>query len=94
MRLKDLNEAIAAACNVRPNVVTAVQTETFRQIRAALDKGEKVVAPEFGTFVAKEVPGEPGAQPKKIIRFRERPADGAAKKEGAAKAGAGDDDAD
>jgi nucleoid DNA-binding protein len=93
MRLKELNEAIAAACNVRPNVVTAVQAETFRQIRLALDKGEKVVAPEFGTFVSKEVAGEPGAQAKKIIRFRERPAE-AAKKEGEAKAGAGDDDAD
>jgi hypothetical protein len=93
MRLKELNEAIAAACNVRPNVVTAVQTETFRQIRLALDKGEKVVAPEFGIFVSKEVPGEPGAPAKRIVRFREKLAEGE-KKEGGAKAKAGDDDAD
>ena len=83
MRLKEINDAVAATCNVRANVVTAVQNETFRQIRAALDKGEKVVLPEFGTFVVKEVPGEPGAAAKKVVRFREqRPA---------AEAGAGKD---
>jgi len=35
MKLKELNEAIATACNVRPQVVTAVQAETFRQLRAS-----------------------------------------------------------
>jgi nucleoid DNA-binding protein len=90
MRLKELNDAVAATCNVRANVVTAVQNETFRQIRIALDKGEKVVLPEFGTFVVKEVPGEPGAAAKKIVRFREqRPeAEGAAAKKGGAPGGA------
>ncbi len=76
MRLKELNDAVAATCNVRANVVTAVQNETFRQIRIALDKGEKVVLPEFGTFVVKEVPGEPGAAAKKIVRFREQRPEG------------------
>jgi len=87
MRLKEINDAVAATCNVRANVVVAVQNETFRQIRLALDKGEKVVLPEFGTFVVKEVPGEPGAAAKKVVRFREqRPAaeDGAAKGEAVA----------
>jgi len=75
MRLKEINDAVASTCNVRANVVVAVQNETFRQIRLALDKGEKVVLPEFGTFVVKEVPGEPGAAAKKVVRFREqRPA--------------------
>jgi nucleoid DNA-binding protein len=81
MRLKELNDAVAATCNVRANVVTAVQNETFRQIRLALDKGEKVSLPEFGTFVVKEVPGEPGGAAKKVVRFREqRPTDEGAKK--------------
>ncbi len=75
MRLKEINDAVASTCNVRANVVTAVQNETFRQIRLALDKGEKVVLPDFGTFVVKEAPGEPGAAAKKVVRFREqRPA--------------------
>jgi nucleoid DNA-binding protein len=81
MRLKELNDAVAATCNVRANVVTAVQNETFRQIRLALDKGEKVSLPEFGTFVVKEVPGEPGSAAKKVVRFREqRPASEGAQK--------------
>jgi nucleoid DNA-binding protein len=85
MRLKEINDAVASTCNVRANVVTAVQNETFRQIRLALDKGEKVVLPEFGTFVVKEVPGDPGAAAKKVVRFREQRPEGA---EGAAGKGA------
>ena len=77
MRLKELNDAVAATCNVRANVVTAVQNETFRQIRIALDKGEKVIVPEFGTFVVKEVPGAPGDAAKKVVRFREQRPEGA-----------------
>jgi len=76
MRLKEINDAIAAACNVRASVVTAVQNETFRQIRAALERGEKVVLPDFGSFVVKEAPAtEPGGETKRIIRFREQRAD-------------------
>jgi nucleoid DNA-binding protein len=79
MRLKELNDAIAAACNVRANVVTAVQNETFRQIRAALDRGEKVVLPDFGSFVVKEgAATEPGAPAKRVVRFREQRAEAAA----------------
>ena len=29
--------------------------ETFRQLRASLDKGEKIIIPEFGIFVSKEI---------------------------------------
>jgi nucleoid DNA-binding protein len=76
MRLKEINDAIAAACNVRASVVTAVQNETFRQIRAALERGEKVVLPDFGSFVVKEAPAtEPGGETKRIVRFREQRAD-------------------
>jgi hypothetical protein len=76
MRLKELNDAIATACNVRANVVSQVQTETFRALRAALDKGEKVMIPEFGVFLMKDVPGEGGAPDKKIVRFRARSGEG------------------
>jgi nucleoid DNA-binding protein len=83
MKLKELNEAIAAACNVRANVVSQVQNETFRALRAAIDKGEKVVVPEFGIFLIKDVPGEEGAPGKKVMRFKARSGDksGKAKKE-------------
>ena len=79
MKLKELNDGIASTCDVRAAVVNAVQAETFRQIRAALDKGEKVIVPEFGIFMIKEIQGEGG--PKKILRFRERTADPAGKKD-------------
>jgi nucleoid DNA-binding protein len=81
MKLKELSDAIATACNVRANVVTAIQTETFKQIREAADKGERIVVPEFGIFIAKDVPGEDGAPATKGIRFRPK----SGKKEGKGK---------
>ncbi|MBV9990014.1 MAG: HU family DNA-binding protein [Alphaproteobacteria bacterium] len=88
MKLKELNEAIAQTCDVRATVVNAVQNETFRQLRAALDKGEKVIVPDFGIFMVKEVQGESGA--KKIVRFRERTGgEGKKDKEGRKKKGPG-----
>ena len=76
MKLKDLNDAIATACNVRANVVGAVQAETFKQIKAALDKGEKVVIPEFGLFMVKDVAGADGEPGKKVLKFRARSGEG------------------
>ena len=76
MKLKQLNEAIAAACNVRPQVVSAIQAETFRQIRAALDKGEKVIVPDWGIFTTRDVPAGEGEPARKLTRFRERAGDG------------------
>ena len=70
MKLKELNEAIATACNVRPQVVTAVQAETFRQLRASLDKGEKIVVPEFGIFLIKDVAAKDDEPAKKVVRFK------------------------
>lgn len=95
MKLKELNEAIAQTCDVRASVVAAVQNETFRQIRAALDKGEKVIIPDFGLFMVREIQGEGG--PKKMLRFRERVGEGKKDKKGGKKpvgptaAQAGDD---
>ena len=99
MKLKELNDGIAAACNVRANVVSQVQAETFRALRTALDKGEKVIVPEFGLFLVKDVPGEDGAAGKKVIRFRARSGEGkkgkaAAAKKNEANGNASDDEAD
>lgn len=81
MRLKELNDAIAAACNVRANVVSQVQVETFKAMRAALEKGEKLVVPDFGMFVLKDVAGEDGAPGKKLVRFRSRTGENKDKKD-------------
>jgi len=80
MKLKELNEAIATACNVRPQVVTAVQAETFRQLRASLDKGEKIVIPEFGIFLSKEIAATDEEPAKKVVRFKSRTDAGKKKK--------------
>lgn len=82
MKLKEINDAVAATCNVRISVVTAVQTETFRQMLAAIDKGEKVIVPEFGIFHTKDVPGEGGAPGKKLLRFRRKDGEVAKGKKG------------
>lgn len=74
MKLKELNERIAAACALKPKDVAAVQAETFRRIAAALEKGERVQIPEFGIFTVKDVAGENGAAAKKVARFRQREA--------------------
>lgn len=41
-RLNQLADKIGAASNVRKPAVMAVQAETFRQIRGALERGERV----------------------------------------------------
>jgi DNA-binding protein HU-beta len=75
VKLKELNEGIAAACELKPRNVAAVHAETFRGIAAALEKGERVQIPDFGIFTVKEVPGEGGAPAKKVVRFRQREAE-------------------
>ncbi len=82
MKLKELNEAIATTCNVRPNVVSSVQAETFKQLRAAIEKGERVVIPEFGQFSMRDVPAEGDTPAKKIIKFRGKKGEGKSRKEG------------
>ncbi len=82
MRLKELNEGIASACNVRASVVTAVQAETFKQLRSALDKGEKIIIPDFGMFSIRDVAAEGDEPARKVVRFRERKAGEGKKKEG------------
>jgi nucleoid DNA-binding protein len=74
VKLRELNERIAAACGMKPKDVAAIQTETFRCITAELEKGERVTIADFGIFTVKEVPGEDGAPAKKTVRFRQREA--------------------
>ena len=92
MKLKELNEAIATACNVRPQVVTAVQAETFRQLRASLDKGEKIIIPEFGIFLIKDIAAKGDEPAKKVVRFKAKTEAGKKKKEkeGGGKEGGGE----
>ena len=74
MKLKEMTEAIATACDLKPKQVLAVQRETFRMIAEAVDKGERVMIPDFGSFSTREMPQE-GAEPKKVVRFRRKSAD-------------------
>ena len=66
IKLKELFEGVGTASNVRKSTVATVMTEAFRLIREALERGERVNIPGFGTFVVRG--GEDG-QPK-MIRFR------------------------
>jgi hypothetical protein len=64
---------------VRAQVVHAVQAETFRQLLAAIEKGEKVIIPEFGVFSRREVEEADGQPAKKVIRFKVRASEGEGK---------------
>jgi nucleoid DNA-binding protein len=80
MKISEFSDEIASACGTRAKAVIAVQKETFRLLRAALDKGERVQIPEFGIFSMKDVAGKEGEPDKKVVRFKTR--DGKAGKEG------------
>jgi nucleoid DNA-binding protein len=72
VKLKELNEQIAAACEMTPRAVANVQAETFRRIDAALARGERVHVPDFGIFSTKEVAAEDGQPASRSVRFRRR----------------------
>jgi nucleoid DNA-binding protein len=72
MKLQDLNQDIATACETKPKMVATVQKETFRRLREALAKGEKVQIAEFGTFSSKEVPAEGETPARTVVRFKLR----------------------
>jgi nucleoid DNA-binding protein len=82
VKLNEFNQDIAAACDARPKLVSAIQKETFRRLLAALDKGERISIPEFGVFTLKEIAAEEGEAGKKLIRFRRSEADVESSKEG------------
>jgi nucleoid DNA-binding protein len=72
MKLQDLNQDIAAACETKPKVVAAVQKETFRRLREALAKGEKVQIAEFGAFSPKEIPAAGETPARTVVKFKLR----------------------
>ncbi|HWA91404.1 MAG TPA: HU family DNA-binding protein [Rhizomicrobium sp.] len=84
MKLNEMTDRIAQACEQRPKAVPAVQKETFRLMGEALEKGEKVVIPGFGIFAVREIP-QPDGTTKKAVKFR-RKSDEAAPKAGAEEA--------
>src|ERR1700733_4544846 len=88
MKLKELNEQIAKACDLTPKAVAGVHAQTFRLIAEALDKGERVAVADFGVFSVKDVAGEEGQPGKKMVRFRQRGSDEAAGEEANTKDGA------
>jgi nucleoid DNA-binding protein len=80
MKSKQLMAKIAAACNLRPETATTVVDEVFRQIRTALEGGERVEIDGFGIFISREVSAAPGEPAKRVVRFRSPP-DEATKRE-------------
>jgi nucleoid DNA-binding protein len=70
MKLNEMNEEIAAACDMRAKSVAMVQKETFRRLREAVEKGERVLIPGFGIFSTKEKPASEGVEASKVVRFR------------------------
>ncbi len=70
MKLNEFNEQIATACDIRAKSVAMVQKETFRRLREAVEKGERVLIPGFGIFSTKEKPASEGVEASKIVRFR------------------------
>ena len=72
MKLRELNEDIAKACDVRVKAVQAVQAETFRRLLAAVEKGEKVMIPDFGIFSINEVGGKDGEPSRRVLKFKRR----------------------
>jgi len=70
LKLHEINEEIAKACDMRTKSVLAVQRETFRRLREIIERGDRVSIPEFGTFLTKEKAAADGGEATKTIRFR------------------------
>jgi nucleoid DNA-binding protein len=72
MKLKELSESVAKACDMQPRSVLKAQMETFRQMRAAVEGGDRVGIPGFGIFFLKETAAEDGKPAAKTVRFKAR----------------------
>jgi len=72
MRLKEISEGVAQTCDMPPKSVLKAQMETFRQLRVAVEGGERVAIPGFGIFFLKEIAAEDGKPAEKTIRLRMR----------------------
>jgi len=74
MRLKEIGEGVAKTCDLPTRSVLKAQMETFRQLRVAVEGGERVAVPGFGIFFLKEIAAEDGKPAEKIVRLRMRDA--------------------
>jgi nucleoid DNA-binding protein len=72
VKLKELSESVAKACDQQPRAVLKAQMETFKQMRAAIEGGERVGIPGFGIFFLKETAAADGKPAEKTVRFRAR----------------------
>jgi len=70
MRLKEISEGVAKTCDMPPRSVLKAQMETFRQLRVAIEGGERVTIPGFGIFFLKEIAAKDGKPAEKIVRLR------------------------
>jgi nucleoid DNA-binding protein len=81
MKLKELIDTVATNSNVGKQTVNSVVNETFRQIRATLEKGERVTVPDFGVFNVRTAEAEGGEPAKKTFKFRAATGETGAKRE-------------
>jgi nucleoid DNA-binding protein len=72
VKLKELSEGVAKTCDLQPRSVLKTQMETFRQLRVAIEGGERVGIPGFGIFYLRETAAEDGKPAEKTIRFKAR----------------------
>jgi nucleoid DNA-binding protein len=72
MKLKELSESVAKACDQQPRAVLKAQMETFRQMSAVIEGGDRVGIPGFGVFFLRETAAEDGKPATKAIRFKAR----------------------
>jgi nucleoid DNA-binding protein len=72
VKLKELSEGVAKTCDMPMKAVLKAQMETFRQLRVAVEGGERVAIPGFGIFFLKEIAAEDGKPAEKIVRLRMR----------------------
>ncbi len=70
MKIKEFSESVAKSCDLTPRSVYKAQIETFKQLRQAVERGERVGIPGFGIFFLKEVAAKDGKPAEKIIRLR------------------------
>jgi len=70
MKIKEFSESVAKTCDLTPRSVYKAQIETFKQLRQAVERGERVGIPGFGIFFLKEVAAKDGKPAEKIIRLR------------------------
>lgn len=70
MKFRELSESVGKTCDLPPRSVYKAQVETFKQLRQAIERGERVGIPGFGIFFLKEIEAKDGKPAEKMIRLR------------------------